>query len=290
MRGVDRALYEAARLRRRVVLRRDAVRLRRQEIGPWRRAQVAIADYDVATVEQLKVRRRSDTVYIFGSGASLNAITPNEWAAVAEHDTFGLNWFVRQAFVRCDFHLVRGVSDSTLRSSGFEADLMSYFSTLAENPCFAEAVLLVQPEQRAAAANVALARGLMPRRPILPFTTAPGDVPSRHFEMGLTHSSSTLHDAINAAWLLGWKRIVLVGVDLYDRRYFWLGDDDVRGLDRERGAVSSDAHSQVDMGFIERIGTWASILAEEGCTLEVLNPRSLLTHTLPTHALLPKES
>ena len=108
--------------------------------------------------------------------------------------------------------------------------------------------------------------------------------------MGLTHSSSTLHDAINAAWLLGWKRIVLVGVDLYDRRYFWLGDDDVRGLDRERGAVSSDAHSQVDMGFIERIGTWASILAEEGCTLEVLNPRSLLTRTLPTHALLPKES
>ncbi len=291
MRGVDRLLFESARLRRRVVLFRDGVRRRRQESAPWRQAQFAIADYEVRAVDELRERRRSDTVYVFGSGASLNAITPREWLAIEEHDTFGFNWFVRQDFVRCDFHLIRGVSDSTLLSSGFDEDLTLYFSTLAANPRFSDTTLLVQHEQRAVAANVAFARGLMPKRRIVPFTTFIGDQPSRRFEAGLTHASSTLHDTINAAWLLGWKQIVLVGVDLYDRRYFWLGDDDVRGLDRERGAVSSDAHSQVNMGFIGRIGDWSAILAAEGCTLEVLNSRSLLAEVLPLHPLqAPPES
>ena len=41
-------------------------------------------------------------MFIFGSGASLNAITPTEWTEIERHDTLGFNWFVRQSFVRCD--------------------------------------------------------------------------------------------------------------------------------------------------------------------------------------------
>ncbi len=35
----------------------------------------------------------------------------------------------------------------------------------------------------------------------------------------------TLVDAVNVAYCLGWKEIVLVGIDLYDSRYYWLPPD-----------------------------------------------------------------
>ncbi len=35
------------------------------------------------------------------------------------------------------------------------------------------------------------------------------------------HRSGTLFDAISLAYYLGYKKIILLGVDLYDARYFF---------------------------------------------------------------------
>jgi hypothetical protein len=257
-----------------------------RESRPWRAAERALREHAVVDPEVLRAGRRSDLVFVFGSGGSLAELSADAWAGISVHDTFGFNWFVRQEYVRCDFHLVRGVADATLDRRRVRSDIEEYFRFLRESPWFADSTVLLQHERRAFAANTALLEGMIPPgRPILPWHTFPGAVPSDDLARGLAHGSSTLFDSINAAYLLGWSEIVLAGVDLYDRQYFWLERGTARGLDAERGAQATDPHSQVGHGVARQIGTWSTWLARRGVRLSVLNPRSLLADVLPVHTV-----
>jgi hypothetical protein len=43
--------------------------------------------------------RRSDTVFLLGSGASINAISEQRWRGIAARDSIGLNFWIRHPFV-----------------------------------------------------------------------------------------------------------------------------------------------------------------------------------------------
>jgi hypothetical protein len=102
--------------------------------------------YTLPGEAELRVTRKSDTIFIFGSGYSINDITEPEWSHFEQHDPFSFSWFLYQDFV---------------------------------------------------------------------------------------HIAGTLTDCAKFAYLLGWKNIVLAGVDLYDRGYFWLSYEDTREDERE---------------------------------------------------------
>jgi hypothetical protein len=259
----------------------------RVRLPAWLRFLAARRAYRFVGPDELAARRRSDTVFVFGSGASLNDIPLDEWRAIAAHDTFGFNWFVHERFVRCDFHLIRGIPDTDVDPRVWRPQLAEYFRLVATNPCFAGTAFLVQGGFRAINGNRALGYRLLPRdRPVLRWRSrrSPLDAPpSRSFGEGLVHGHSTLQDAVNAAYLLGWRKIVLAGVDLYDRRYFWLPPDETRSLDVARGADAGSTHSRATTGMVATLGRWGEWLAAEGVALEVLNPQSLLAEVLPVH-------
>lgn len=253
-------------------------------LPPWWAARRARGRYRLLSAEALRGARRSDTVFVFGSGASLLDLGPDDWADIAAHDTFGFNWFVHQRFVRCDFHLVRRIADSDRDASVWRPEIEQYFSLIRSSPEFADTVLLLQHEPAAIAANRALALGLVElERRVFLWRTRPGDELSRSLDEGLCHGSTTLLDTVNAAYLMGWRRIVLVGVDLYDRRYFWLPPGEARWVDAQRGAVAASPHSQSGTGLIERMRNWRIELSAAGVDLEVHNPRSLLREALPLY-------
>jgi hypothetical protein len=266
----------------------EAARLVRLRLPPWLRYFAARGAYRLVDPGALRERRRSDTVFVFGSGASLNDIPGDEWDAIAAHDTFGFNWFVHERFVRCDFHLIRGIPDTDLDPAVWKPQLAEYFRLIATNPCFAETAFLVHGGFRAINGNRALGHRLLPAdRPVLRWRTqrAPVDAPpSRSFAAGLVHGHSTIQEAINAAYLLGWRRIVLAGVDLYDRRYFWLPPEETRSVDVRRGADAATPHNRAASGMVATLGRWREWLLAEGVELEVYNPRSLLAEVLPVAA------
>lgn len=261
----------------------EAVRLFPLRLGPWLRFLANRHAYRYVGEAELRARRRSDTVFVFGSGASLNTLSTEDWADIACHDTFGFNWFVHERFVRCDFHLIRGIPDTDRDPTVWRPQLEEYFGLIRTNPCFAETVFLVHGGFRAINGNRALGyRLLPPDRPVFRWRTNVRDeLPSRSLRNGLVHGHSTLQECVNAAYLLGWKHIVLAGVDLYDRRYFWLKDDETRSVDVRRGAVATDSHARAGSGIVETLGRWRQSLAAEGVELSVLNARSLLSETLP---------
>jgi hypothetical protein len=261
------------------------LRLLPVRLGPWLRFLVNRRRYRYVDEAELRARRRSDTVFIFGSGASLNDMTSDEWAAIAQHDTFGFNWWVHQRFVRTDFHLIRGIPDTDLDRRVWRPQVAEYFRLLRQTPCFAETVFLVHTGFRAVNGNRAIGYRYLPRsNPVFLWRTSMRvGAPSLSFAEGLVHGQSTIQESINAAYLLGWTRIVLVGVDLYDRRYFWLPREETRSIDERRGSNAAQQHVQATMGLVETLCSWREWLVAKGVELDVYNPRSLLAAALPVY-------
>ena len=95
-------------------------------------------------------------------------------------------------------------------------------------------------------------------------------LPQFHFKDGLTHSKGTLCSAISLACSLGYKNIVLIGVDLYDNRYFWLPSDKTLGWCEKqkklmpmdvnpRGLKPDEKHNTATQGIIDVIFIGATI-------------------------------
>jgi hypothetical protein len=240
----------------------------------WVRDAVGRRRYPHLTVEELKQTRKSDVVFVFGSGYSLNAITPAEWRAIARHDTVGFNEFHRQSFVRTDYHIAA------------EVDFIGpYAEGLRSNPLYANTVLVLQEGWAGFFGNTLVGRGLLRAGTrVFRFTRRSRGVyapPSRSFENGLVHGFGSIIDAVNFAYLTGWRQIVLAGVDLNDRRYFWLRPDEMRPYDKPGFTVDSTFLGAENI--VSMLGRWRELLAEEGVSLSVYNPRSLLTRVMPVY-------
>jgi hypothetical protein len=269
------------------------VRRARTAVGSVRRERVrAVAwlqfrrrrrRYRILGEGELRAGRKSDTVFVFGSGASLNEIAPAEWSFFEAHDTIGFNWFVRQDFVRADYHLVRGIPADDLRPASWRPVLERYFAYARHSPRYAATTFVVHTGWNAINGNRAIGLGLLPAgRPVFLYRSRLGQPDfSWSFADGLAHPNSTLEDTVNFAVLAGWTRIVLVGVDLYDRRYFWLAPEETLPEDVARGASADDAHSRAASGMLETFDRWTRDLAGRGIELAVYNPRSLLADIMP---------
>ena len=190
------------------------------------RDRLARRHYTLEDIERVPELRKSDVVFVFGSGASLQDISKDEWARIAEHDTLGWRIFVYQDYVRADFLLARemgGMEYYEGRRSRLDGCKL-WADRLKENPKFAEAVVVVQEGWRADSGNRLFGHRLLPttHRYMRYHNGArdPEAMPGTSFEAGITHGNGTITDAVNFAYLGGWKHIVLIGVDLYDNRYF----------------------------------------------------------------------
>ena len=265
---------------------RATARHARLSLPVYARALAARRHYRVLDEGELRASRRSETLFVFGSGSSLNELGPEEWASFAEHDTLGFNWFVNQDFVRVDYHLIREVAEDDRDPAVWRPQVSAYFERIRSSPHYRGTTFLVHSGWRSINGNRAIGLRLLPEGSRVFLWRS---VPDRlrlgtSFADGLSHPFSTLDECVNAAALLGWRRIVLVGVDLYDRRYFWLRPDETRSIDVRRGATYRDAHARAHTGMVENMGSWAEALRAQGIELLVYNPRSLLAAELPVYA------
>jgi hypothetical protein len=234
-----------------------------------RRAYVELSE------SELRATRTSDTVFIFGSGSSLKEIAANEWRAIAAHaNTISFREFPRQSFIRADYHVTAEVDD-----------LDEYAARLRENPLYARTVFVVQSGWPAFSGNNLIGRRLLREgarlfryRRIARGRYVP---PSRAFRDGLVHGFGSVVGVVNFAYLMGWRTIVLAGVDMYDKRYFWLPADQMRPYEKPGLSVSSRFTGGDEITVM--LGRWRAEFEAESVGLFVYNPRSLLATTLPVY-------
>jgi hypothetical protein len=260
----------------------------------WVRDRIARKHYRLIDEDGLRGARRSDTVFVFGSGYSLNEITPEEWAHIAAHDTLGFNNFYNQRWIDVSFYILRGAIYGELRWRPYAEDTAE---DLRKTPHLDDAIFLLQGEYVAQFANQLVGYGFLPRGVrLFRYRTSRGpELPERSFANGIKHETGTLADAVHCAYSIGWTHIVLVGVDLYDNRYFWLDPEQTLALDHETARVVpaevnnvrnirfDEMHNTARSGVVDLMGRWAEHFASDGVRISVWNPRSLLAETLPVY-------
>ncbi len=237
--------------------------------------------YDQLTEERLRDTRKSDIIFIFGSGYSLNDISTYEWEYIKTHNTMGFNYFFHQNFVNVDYHLIKEGSRNDLSKKIARRDNEYYADHINNNPRYDRTVFIIQ---KGLNGNRLLGQKLLKKNSrIFRYNTTSRNIyqpPSSSFDEGLVHGPSSLIDCVNFAAIMNWEKIVLAGVDLYDRRYFWLSEDETRDTDINRYKSYNNPH-QTSERTISCLGKWKDLFNQKGIELYVYNPRSLLASVLP---------
>ena len=274
----------------------EYLRWHRVLLAAWMRERKNRGSYHVLNEVELKASRKSDTVFIFGSGYSLNDITAEEWRHFEKHDTVGLSGFVYQKWIRVDYHLIRGWVEAKAGALNWKAHSQDFADVLNANKYFKDTILIMQGEYLAQFCNSLIGCGhIRPGTRIFRYRTArAARTPTPCLADGLAHSFGTLSDAVNFAYCMGWKQIVLVGVDLYDSRYFWLKSNETLAVNEvtgmlmpaeinTRGVRFDGKHNATNNGIVEAMTSWRELFERENVKISVYNPRSLLRDVLPVY-------
>ncbi|MDO8877146.1 MAG: hypothetical protein Q8M24_08855 [Pseudolabrys sp.] len=229
-------------------------------------------NYPVLVEADLRRARKSDTVFICGTGASILSIAPGEWQRMAQHDIFSFRDFPRQTFVKADYHVTGEIDDADI-----------YAAAINTNPRYDRTLFMVQEGFTAHMGNRLIGRlKLRKGAPVFRYRRRGRgqSIPfSRSFADGVVHGHGSVVGMVNIAYLLGWKRIVLVGIDLYDHRYFYMPPGETREVEKS-GLTSSDPFI-AGSSIVDQIGMWADMMRREGVQVVAYNPRSLLTSRIP---------
>lgn len=248
--------------------------------------------YHIESIEKFPQIKHSDTMFIFGAGPSLKTITPEEWQKVDQHNTMGWRLFAFQEYVHADYLILREVmsyaNPSLHQFMPLEDQLNEIrriLNQVTNNPCFKNATMLIQGGMKAFTGNRVF--GYRIGDPQLTYcrfysNTRPHDsLPSEHISAGVSHIFGTLTDAINLAYLGGWRKIVLIGVDLRDMSYFVVSDDEENPHWVTGSMGKHETHVTVASGIVPVIERWKDWLLARGVHLSVYNPHSLLADVLP---------
>lgn len=252
--------------------------------------------YNILSADQLRGTRTSDKVFVFGSGRSILDITEEEWRHFEEHDTLGFTGFIYQKWVRLDYHLIRGWVEMVEGTYRWRKYTSEYIDVLNRNPFFKDTILIMQADYSATFANRLLGyKYIKPGTRVYRYKTVRYQgLPTQSLEQGLRHAMGTLCDAVNFAYCMGYKEIVLAGVDLYDCCYFWLPPGKTETYDPEsntmvpssinvRGIKYSDKHRTAQSGIINLMKEWNDFFISQGIRMSVYNPRSLMRQVLPLY-------
>ena len=250
-------------------------------------------------LETLKKNKKSDKLFIFGSGVSLNNINEKIWGQIRKYDTIGFNSSFYLQKINFTYYILR---------AGQEYNSLTNFNTLANEIKYAKFVVKKIKKNIYLKKTIFLfSSGISQHFPNLLIgyklwnfqnhiyqynTNKFEEYPKGNLHRGLIHRIGTLIDAITFGYHMNYKEIILVGVDLYDSKYFWaplgktvtfnekLGKEVFSNITL-RGKKVYEPHNTVNNGIIKFLDKWNIYFKQRNIKLFIANPRSLLNEVLP---------
>ena len=95
-------------------------------------------------------------------------------------------------------------------------------------------------------------------------------------EHGLIHGACSMYKVMHLIKFLEYSRIVFVGVDLHNSRYFWLKKNETRHAVAQKGKTYKDKHA-VSGDVLELVRKFKKF----AIPMYVVNKKSLLTRHIP---------
>ena len=286
-----------------------------QSIDEWRATSSArrairrvTADGVVKPIGRLvhDYRPGSETVFILGSGASIAGVSNKAWAHIRQHDSFGFN-----------FALIHPHRPNLYFNEGIRGE-PSYQTWLAHikrrMTDFAAVPHVINYEDWIHYCHVGDLRDFPPELLRRTYLVAPESYPAlnenrirRHLRVWarpdndrsqqistLQHHRGSLSLVVATAYCFGYKNIVLAGIDLNSRVYFWEVMDDLQGP-FPPNALKGPAHSTVvdspgETNYNLPMDLYLRLFREEvldraGIRLWNANPHSLLAKSIDFYDL-----
>lgn len=275
----------------------DACQLIYTQVKLFALSLFTVKNKQVLNFSNLEDAKTTDTVFVFGSGASLNNISKTEWKNIKQHDSIGFSGSFLLQKINFNYLILKAWNETPTGTIFWEKDTQYVLDSIKTNKYLDNTIFLFPKGITATFTNRLIACKLWPtyKKFYLYSSDRFSQLPNRDFKMGFAHGKGTLCTAINLAICLGYKKIVLIGVDLYDNRYFWLKANETLGWsDQEkrtivtsksfRGSSSTANHNTFNNGIVQYIGNWAEFLKNEsGQELYCYNPKSLMCEVLPIY-------
>ena len=238
----------------------------------------------------LKKQKKSNILFIIASGNSLNKIKSNEWKKINKFDSIGFNntFFLKK--INFSFHINRATHEGPGALS-YANDYCKFFSKKVRNNSFFKKTIFLFPSGLVSNfPNQLLGNKFFNKKNKFLFyitNRKKNSLPSDDIENGLVHDAGTLTDAVNFGYCLNYKKIVLVGVDLYNNQHFFCPPNTTYTWDKKKKNISFSKtgakgishrakHNTVNFGIIKTFGLWKRHLKRRGVALEIYNKRSLL--------------
>ena len=207
----------------------DRVQWRRRAEAARNRAGIPLLDQ----VDLLQIKN-SDTLFVLGSGPSINRVSPERWQIIAAHDTLGFNFWLYHSFVP-KFYFLESIEkpvspaafDSYLALAGRRAaDYASTIKVAMEfhrlgtqtfdhlPRAFKKNLFAAHKVEAPARSEAELVRALH-------YLQGRGAFQVTGRFSSLLKYASSLTSILVFALKLGYKRIVLCGIDLKTPDYFF---------------------------------------------------------------------
>jgi hypothetical protein len=239
--------------------------------------------YQIFDKKKIQKLKKSNSVVIFGSGFSINSITSEEWKLIEKMDTLSFNYFFKCDKVRIDHHIIREV--------GRDDSLQEYVDGIQNNKQYSNANYFICEDSHSSydiIHNKLLNKGskifFYQNRHLKGLITT--DIGKEFTD--ISHKHTSLEDGVNIAYLLGYKNIILAGVDMYDSRYFWLNKNETRNTDVRMKRTHLNKWGNTNEVCI-LFKKWIPQMKKEGVNMFVLNPKSLLKVIVPIWDLKKRE-
>lgn len=195
-------------------------------------------------------RKTSDTLIVLGSGSSINALSEEDWDTIREHDSIGLNFWLLNQFVP-DFYMFE---------VGPTQDRIDHFQTfLTERAARYESVPMIYKDTDRHTVNLSSVPSMVVHQfRVLNKINLPLDREDR-LQAALrwclrlripqitglhVFARASIVQACALGAMLGYKRIVLAGVDLNNTRYFWSDNPDLNWFGAQPGTVHKTMTSE----------------------------------------------
>lgn len=231
--------------------------------------------------------KESDTVVIYGTGRSILDITPERWEQLSKYNSISIGSFAQfNKYVNIDINHFREIGSYNFIHNNSRvanwSEMLDYAKNVNDTSFGDGTVHLFQSGIPANASNRFVYSEL------LNFDSKYSTYTSNRNHSGklgknysvLSHINGSLGEAINIAYQLKWKKIILAGIDLVDRQYFFLEKNETVIWDLCRGEDSNSRHNMAD-STIKHMSSIKSQLENDGVELFILNDKSLLAPILP---------
>ena len=273
---------------------RTAIRVLRFSFTAWLNAYLRRNLYPKMSKVDLLSVKASKRVFVFGSGYSLNDVSDEEWRNINKYDSIGFNGSYHLQKVNFTFLIHRAGYETVDGLFEWESFAKQTLSEINQNSYLNGTVFLFPTGlTQSYVNNIVGSRFWDPAKPIFHYYTDRfSKNPHRDIGFGLVQAQGTLCTAISFAVSMGYEEIVLIGVDLYDNRYFWIQDGktvnwcsvqkkEIASDVNARDLCATDLHNTVNNGVIQTIEKWDRYFSSiGGPKVTVYNEKSLLAKSI----------